>query len=267
MTEQSPQSNTASATGTPDSTSLTERAAALLARQADIRRQRTSADPIRLAVSMPKTFPTSPSAALVASSHDRLTTHDRRMAAARVREAWTAAKAPRRHAEALATRPTADGPWADCYARLRPMLGTGCIIALVGPRGTGKTQLAVSLMRDAVDGDRSARYITAMDLIDEFHAARSGDDYKVLGVMARFASAGVLVIDETQERAGTDFEDRQIVRLIDKRYSHGLVDTVLISNQTPEEFAKSVGSSVIDRMRECGEIVVCDWSSFRRGQR
>ncbi len=50
--------------------------------------------------------------------------------------------------------------------------------------------------------------------------------------------------------------------LIDWRYRECL-DTILISNQTPAEFAKSMGASIVDRAREHGLVFEFKGKSFR----
>jgi hypothetical protein len=37
-----------------------------------------------------------------------------------------------------------------------------------------------------------------------------------------------------------------------------------VSNQTRLAFAKSMGSSVVSRIHEAGEVIECEWGSFRK---
>ena len=66
-----------------------------------------------------------------------------------------------------------------------------------------------------------------------------------------------------EERAETQFEDRMISHLIDLRYD-AMLDTILISNQAKESFADSIGKSAVSRLIETGEVIECNWESFRK---
>src|SRR5437762_872560 len=44
-----------------------------------------------------------------------------------------------------------NGPWGVKEAELTKILGTGFLVALVGGRGPGKTQMAVELMKSATE--------------------------------------------------------------------------------------------------------------------
>ena len=64
-------------------------------------------------------------------------------------------------------------------------------------------------------------------------------------------------------RGETEFENRVLDNLVDLRYDAGL-DTILISNQTREEFGKPLGLTIISRIHESGDIIECKWESFRK---
>ena len=72
----------------------------------------------------------------------------------------------------------------------------------------------------------------------------------------------LLVIDEIQERGGSDWEDRLLTHIIDRRYGQ-MKDTILIGNLTREEFECAMGASVCDRLTETGGMIVCNWPTFR----
>jgi len=82
-------------------------------------------------------------------------------------------------------------------------------------------------------------------------------------VIEEFIRPKLLIIDETQERGETKWEDGLLTHLIDRRYRQER-DTLLISNQTKEAFAESIGASIASRIIETGGIVLCNWPSFRK---
>lgn len=195
----------------------------------------------------------------------------------------TKAGIPRRHSETDVGR---DGPWADACRQVNGLLGTGCIAALVGPRGTGKTRMAVSLARQVIvaELERPARpvsdedakhppeggwrtekpvvYAKAMTMFMGIREAYKSEGPTESEVIAAYASPRLLIIDEIQERGNSEWEDRILVHLVDTRYD-AMKDTVLIGNLMPETLAASLGMSIVSRIREVGTVIECAWGSFR----
>lgn len=170
------------------------------------------------------------------------------------------ARFPVRHAD----RELAGGPeWDSALQGLCGRLGTGFLVALLGIRGAGKTQLAVEAARTRIEAGYGGRYVKAMDLLIRFREAFRKDGPSEKAVLEEFLHPDILVIDALEERAETQFEDRMIAHLIDLRYD-AMLDTILISNQTKEAFAKAVGNSVVSRLIETGEVIECTWESFRK---
>jgi DNA replication protein DnaC len=144
----------------------------------------------------------------------------------------------------------------------------GSILILVGPRGTGKTQLAVDAIIDRfsdpyIDDAQRPRYAKLADVFREIRACYREDSIdSEIAIFQKYSKASVLVIDEAQERAETDFENRTLTQIIDKRYD-AMLDTIVISNFTKDEMGKSMGPSIVSRIHECGQVIECNWPSFR----
>lgn len=151
--------------------------------------------------------------------------------------------------------------WDRIDARLKARLGDGFIIALLGPRGTGKTQLGCSLCQHAAEVGRKCLYGSAMgfflDIKESFDGVKSEK-----AVIDSYVKPQLLVLDEMQERGQSQWEDRLLTHLIDRRYS-AKKDTLLLSNQTSKQFAEAMGESVVSRILQTGGIATCDWESFR----
>lgn len=169
--------------------------------------------------------------------------------------------APQRHLSREEFRGEA---WLQKRESLTRKLGSGFLLAFVGNRGPGKTQMAVELMRHQVqERVKSARYVHAIEL---FCALREpyadGATKRELKAIEEFTRPELLVIDEAQERAETQWEDRLLTFILNKRYD-AEKDTILIANLKEEELLKALGNSVHSRLIETGGIVVFDWQSFR----
>lgn len=177
---------------------------------------------------------------------------------------------PRRHRDRAEVEENL--AWVAKWGELRMRLGSGMLVALVGERGTGKTQLAVELIREVCEmqvddwnhpENIEPKYVKAIDLFLRLRAGMRDESMESeVSLLKRYSRASLLVIDEIQERGETAWEDRVLHHLIDSRYG-AMLDTVLIGNFKPEELVKSLGPSVASRLVEAGGVVVCDWSSFR----
>lgn len=175
-------------------------------------------------------------------------------------ELWQKALVPARHSDFILPD---SGPWRDAYSGLAEKLGSGFLYVVMGNRGTGKTQIGTSLIMEACKRFKPCLYIKALDIFISLRAAYRKDGVSEQEVIRHFTKSDLMVIDAMEERGETPFEDRLLNHIIDKRYDD-CSDTLLITNQTPEAFAASAGASIISRIHETGDKIVCDWESFRR---
>ncbi len=153
--------------------------------------------------------------------------------------------------------------WKARLEQVTQKIGKGFILALIGQRGTGKTQMAVECIERAISQAKRAEYCLAMDFFLKIKATFSRDAAEDEGdVLNRYCVPKLLVIDEIQERAESQWEDRLMTHLINRRYND-MKDTLLISNLCKEEFVASIGSSIASRLNETGGICQCNWKSFR----
>ncbi len=175
---------------------------------------------------------------------------------------WRESGAPERHKQKIRDRHAAEGPWGDEYRRLKPVALAGKMIVLLGKRGTGKTQMAVDLLADICATGEMVKYLKVMDLFREIRSCYRKDGPSEVETVDRMCKTGGLVIDEAHERSDSDWENRTLTNIIDRRYDD-LKTTILVSNMTRETFGEAMGPSFKSRMQECGNIIVCDWPSFR----
>jgi DNA replication protein DnaC len=163
------------------------------------------------------------------------------------------------------------GRWRDTYTRASEVVRECGMACLLGPRGTGKTQMATNIARAFIEArldagiadDLPVVYVRAMELFAALREAfRKGSEQTEVSALKRFRVAPLLIIDEIQERGETEFEDRMLVLLIDQRYGD-MVPTVLLSNLTRAELGVSLGRSIVSRIQETGTVLECNWQSFR----
>lgn len=176
-------------------------------------------------------------------------------------------------------------PWGEVDGKLSALSGRGCLMILVGPKGTGKTQIAtnqacdiISEVRRGIAGqwidrryhpahdvpeDTWPRYTKACAVFEDLRASFQEDQSdSEKRIMASYRKPCLLIVDEAQERGNTDFEDRTLNRIVDDRYAQ-MLDTILIANLRREDLVNELGTSIISRMHESGEVFECNWKSFR----
>lgn len=152
--------------------------------------------------------------------------------------------------------------WVAKRDQVVGLAGSGYLVGLIGNRGTGKTQLAVEAMVQAIGLKRPCLYAKAMSFFLDIKATFKSESRSESDVIAEYVTPRLLVIDELQVRGETEFEDRMLIHMVDCRYD-AMVDTILIANLKPDEFSEAVGLSIHDRIREAGGLIKCGWPSFR----
>lgn len=137
-------------------------------------------------------------------------------------------------------------------------------IALIGPRGTGKTQMAAQAAKSFAMRGKNSLYCTALEVFMSVKATynnEAGTDEKT--ALSRFSRPDLLIIDEVQVRKiDSDWENNILTYLFDTRYGR-CVSTILISNLDNDGFKSCVGASIYDRLREDGGVLPCDWEGMR----
>lgn len=160
------------------------------------------------------------------------------------------------------------------------MCSRGAVVALVGERGLGKTSICAQFAlavawrnHENATKDSGPRRIESViykkaakliarykPLFADFGSTQTEQLLESLEYLCR--EQEYLVIDEVHECDDAKFKTRILTDLIDRRYS-ACRDTILIANQTPEDFAATIGDSILSRLNEHGCIIECKWGSFR----
>ena len=179
---------------------------------------------------------------------------------------------PVRHLDAImAGGIPLDQPRQDALDRLAVAIRDRGLILLWGDRGVGKTHIATMAGAGwwcygyyAQYG--ACRYWRVTDLMSDqrkWFGNKMGPYGPVAEPFEVAADCGLLVLDEINEiRQDSNFDMDAIVRTIDARYA-GMRPTVLITNLKPQGFAKVLGGSVVDRIKDRGAVIECNWNNYR----
>ena len=168
--------------------------------------------------------------------------------------------------------------WTATYQKALQTANSCGIVALIGGRGTGKTQMAWQIAKNVklqnvntVNYDsgfskqinRPAIYRTAMEIFVELRSTYAPKAEKTeWQLMKEYENAALLVIDEINVTTGNNFEDLKMTAIMDKRYQR-LRPTIIIGNVDLQQFSDRMGKSVINRIEEDGIILSCNWQSYR----
>ena len=157
---------------------------------------------------------------------------------------------------------------------LAELLEGDTTLLLLGPRGTGKTQAAVSIAHqlDQLQGMRGHagdHYYTQLGQLfeDEKNSWKEGKKVDSMNraiqrPLERARESQTLVIDELQECTNSDWERQALTRLIDSRYQNEM-NTILIGNLTQSALDDFFSKSVTSRLRETGVIIEMTGEKYR----
>jgi hypothetical protein len=132
----------------------------------------------------------------------------------------------------------------------KELFGGRALLALVGPRGVGKTLAACHAI-----GQLGGHYVTA------YQFSRPGLDIEAL------KGGAALVVDQLgrENISASEFALSALEEIIDARYANRRL-TILVGNINREQFIARYGGIIDDRIAGDGEFVVCHGHSMRREQ-
>lgn len=132
------------------------------------------------------------------------------------------------------------------------------ILLMTGDKGTGKTHLGISAVRD-----NQGYYINMEDLIYKvesslnFKSPMTEDE-----VFSFFSKKPFLVIDEIGRSIKQEKENEILSYILRKRYDL-MLPTVIISNLSRDDLLRKLGEAVVDRLIEVATSVEFSGESYR----
>jgi DNA replication protein DnaC len=144
-------------------------------------------------------------------------------------------------------------------------LNRGENILLVGPHGTGKSGIAIGLLREACLNGHRARFYNAQALLDELYASLA--DRSTSRLLKQLSAFPLLAIDELGYLNLKPEQTNAFFRLMDQRYAKG-VSTIITSNLEPDLWyelfqKKTLVDALLDRLRHHCVILRIEGPSLR----
>lgn len=144
-------------------------------------------------------------------------------------------------------------------------LAAGRCLAFVGPPGTGKTHMAVGILREVLAQGHSGLLTTVGDYVREIKDYCWNRDHQLTEseVIARYRAPELLILDEIGAQFGSRTEENLIFTLINKRYED-LKPTLVISNEMEDGLEMYLGPRTFDRLKDGGGLIIpFPWESYR----
>lgn len=132
-------------------------------------------------------------------------------------------------------------------------LAVGRCLAFIGYPGTGKTHLAVGILREVLACGHSGILTTVGDYVREVkdNCWGQGKTDTESNVIAKYRKPDLLVLDEVGVQFGSRTEENLIFTLINKRYED-LKSTLVISNEQEDGLETYLGARTFDRLKDGG---------------
>jgi len=139
-------------------------------------------------------------------------------------------------------------------------------VVLIGPPGTGKDHLAISIVREAIIRlGASGRWLDFAGFRGELRdAIKSSRAEKKL--LRPFLRTGVLILSDPVALGSklTDYQADILFRVVDGRW-RAKRPTILTANFSSEaDMCSALGSQVVDRLSHGGLRLLCKWDSYRQ---
>ena len=134
-------------------------------------------------------------------------------------------------------------------------LDQGAGLWFQGPRGTGKTTLAMLVSQHALEAGRAVAIYTVPQLLAEIRKTYDSDaEHGYLELMRRLAAVDLLHLEDMAVARTNDWVLEQLYTIINDRYQDERSVVFTADVETPEDLARHVGERTYSRLIEmCGD--------------
>ncbi len=142
------------------------------------------------------------------------------------------------------------------------MTDTGLLI--VGPVGTGKTHLAVAVIREAYRPGCSIAFAQVPQVLADIRAGIGRGDEEATAQIDMYSEVSVLALDDLGSERVTDWVHEQLFLIINRRYEE-MLPTIITSNDSLEILEEHLGKRIASRLAGMCIGVALDGPDYRLG--
>ena len=139
--------------------------------------------------------------------------------------------------------------------------GRGLI--LMGPVGTGKTSLAISILRKAIEQGYNGYLISMTSLFDTLLTLSKGPSEHYLKFENRIRNSPLLVLDDFGAEYTSEWVQQKVASIIADRVERSK-STVITSNLSVEQIKSAYDSRVYDRLKGTSFLISFKGKSQRQ---
>lgn len=151
----------------------------------------------------------------------------------------------------------------EYYHNLKENLESGKGLILRGPAGTGKTSIAVSLLKEAMKLGRGCLMISMPNLLDNMLTLSKGDNVAYLGYEQKLRNIPLLLLDDFgAEYSKSDWVASKVESVIIDRYNR-MKPIILTTNYSETWTEENYSQRIYDRLRGEYEEAIFNGESHR----
>lgn len=146
-------------------------------------------------------------------------------------------------------------------------------LVISGGTGSGKTHLAVAILRELVKtgkllssmlefcGGRHGKFVSVPDLLAEIRASYRGGDLDEQKLVEKYSSLHYLVLDDLGAEKSTEWSISTLYLIIDRRH-RAMLPTVATTNLTMDEIGEQISRRIASRLSS-GKVVEIKAPDYR----
>lgn len=149
----------------------------------------------------------------------------------------------------------------------KQLISQGNDVILSGQTGCGKTHLAVAMVREFLQRNQGAVFITVPQLLLKIRAAFDPHPAQTeQELVERYSSCKLLVLDDLGAEKTTEFSIATLYLILDQRIRH-MRQTIVTTNLTLQAIEHSLGARIASRLAGMRVIRIAmpDWRKNRLG--